>query len=183
LLLVFSGVFGSIAEQAEELLSTSEELAALIAGMGEGAIVDLFFAFYMGLLAVVAAGFTVQSLLRARNEEVAGGAEPILATGVSRTRWFASHIAIAAGGSARSSWSPPSPAALAHLAMTGDAGPIGSCSRRRSSTCRPSSPSAGSSSPSSAWFPAGRCPSAGRAGRVARHRASSASCSSCPRRC
>ena len=123
---VFSGVFGSIAEQAEELLATSDELAALIAGMGEGAVIDLFFAFYMGILAVVAAGFTVQSLLRARNEEAAGGAEPIIATGVSRTRWFASHITVAAGGSAVILALAALAGALGHLLVSGDSGAIGS---------------------------------------------------------
>jgi ABC-2 type transport system permease protein len=123
---VFGAVFGSIAEQAEELLATSDEFAALFTGLGEGAIVDLFFAFFMGMLAVIAAGFTVQSLLRARNEEVAGGAEPIIATGVSRTRWFASHIAIAAAGSAAILVLAALAGGLAHLAMTGDAGAIGS---------------------------------------------------------
>ena len=124
-LVIVSAVFGSIAEQAEELLATSEELAAMLAAMGEGTIVDLFFAFYMGMLAVIVAGFTVQSLLRARNEEAAGGAEPIIATGVSRTRWFASHIAIAGGGSAVILALAALASALAHAAASGDAGALG----------------------------------------------------------
>jgi ABC-2 type transport system permease protein len=124
-LVLLSAVFGSIAEQAEELLATSEELAALIAGMGEGAIVDLFFAFYMGLLAVIAAGFTVQSLLRARAEEALGGAEPILATGVSRTRWFSTHIVVAVGGSTAILALSALAGGLAHLTVSGDPGPIG----------------------------------------------------------
>jgi ABC-2 type transport system permease protein len=125
-LVMISAAFGSIAEQAEELVATSEELAAMLAAMGEGGIVDLFFAFYMGILAVVAAGFTVQSLLRARNEEAAGGAEPILATGVSRTRWFAGHIVIAVGGTAVILSLAALAGALGHLLVTGDAGAIGS---------------------------------------------------------
>lgn len=125
-LVVISALLGSIAEQAEELLATSDELAALVVGMGQGGIVDLFFAFLMGLLAVTATGFTVQSLLRARNEEAAGGAEPILATGVSRTRWFASHITIAAGGSTAILVLAALAGGLAHAAVSGDAGPIGS---------------------------------------------------------
>jgi ABC-2 type transport system permease protein len=124
-LVLLSAVFGSIAEQAEELLATSEELAALVAGVGEGALVDLFFAFYMGLLAVVVTGFTVQALLRARAEEAAGGAEPIIATGVSRTRWLASHSTVAAGGSAVILAFGALAGGLAHFAASGEAGPIG----------------------------------------------------------
>jgi ABC-2 type transport system permease protein len=125
-LVVISALMGSIAEQAEEMVATSEEFAEFIVGMGEGGIVDLFFAFLMGLLAVTATGFTVQSLLRVRNEEAAGGAEPILATGVSRTRWFASHIAIAAAGSVAIVTLASLASALAHVAVSGDTGPIGS---------------------------------------------------------
>lgn len=124
-LVTLSAAFGTIAEQAEELLAASGELAALLAGMGEGGVVDLFFAFFMGLLAVTAGGFTVQSLLRARNEEAAGGAEPVLATSVSRTRWFASHIVVAAAGSAVILAATALASGLAHAAASGDTGLIG----------------------------------------------------------
>jgi ABC-2 type transport system permease protein len=128
-LLVVSAAFGSIAEQAEELLASSDELVALVAGMGGGGIVDLFFAFFMGLLAVTATGFTVQSLLRARNEEAVGGAEPILATAVGRTRWLGSHVLIAFVGSAVILSLAALAGALAHAASSGDAGPLGSLQR------------------------------------------------------
>jgi ABC-2 type transport system permease protein len=118
-LLVVSGAFGSIAERAEELLATSEELATLIAAAGAGGIVDLFFSFFMGLLAVTVGGFTVQSVLRARNEEAAGRAEPLLATAVGRTRWFASHITIAAGGSAAMLSLAALGGGMAHLGVSG----------------------------------------------------------------
>jgi ABC-2 type transport system permease protein len=124
-LTVVSAAFGSIAEQAEDLLAASDEFAALLAGLGEGGIVDLFFAFYMGLLAVVAAGFTVQALLRARNEEAAGGAEPVLASGVSRTRWFGSHIVVAGVGSAAILSLSALAAGVTHAVVSGDTGPIG----------------------------------------------------------
>jgi ABC-2 type transport system permease protein len=94
-LTVVSAAFGAVADEAGELLETSDELAAMFAGLGEAALVDLFFAFYLSMLAVAAAGFTVQALLRARNEEVAGRVEPLLATAVSRHRWLFSHVAVA----------------------------------------------------------------------------------------
>jgi len=41
----------------------------------------------------------LQAALRLRSEERAGRAEPLLATGVSRWRWAASHLAVVSGGS------------------------------------------------------------------------------------
>jgi ABC-2 type transport system permease protein len=125
-LAVVSAAFGSVAEQAEELLASSEELTALFAGMGEASIVDLFFAFFMGILAVTATGFTVQALLRARNEEAAGSVEPILATAVSRTRWFSSHIAVAAAGSVAILVVAAFAGGLTHAVATGDSSSLGS---------------------------------------------------------
>jgi ABC-2 type transport system permease protein len=97
-ILVLSAAFGSIGDEAGELIGTSDELAAALAAIGEAALIELFFAFFLSLLAVAAAGFTVQALLRARNEEVGGRAEPLLATGVGRTRWLLSHVAVAVLG-------------------------------------------------------------------------------------
>jgi ABC-2 type transport system permease protein len=124
-LLVLSAAFGSIAGEAEELLAASEELAAMFAALGDGGMVELFFAFAMGVLGVVASGFTVQALLRARNEEAAGAAEPVLATGVSRARWLASYITVAVAGTAVILSLTGLAGALAHLVATGDAGAIG----------------------------------------------------------
>lgn len=119
-LVILSAAFGSIAERAEELLATSDEFAALVTGMGEGAVTDLFFAFFVGLLAVTVSGLTVQSMLRARHEESNGGAEPVLATGVSRTRWLASHMAVSAGGSATALLVAGLAGGLTHAAVSGD---------------------------------------------------------------
>jgi hypothetical protein len=52
------------------------------------------------MTAVLAAAFAVSSVLRARAEEAAGRAEPIIATATSRIAWFGSHLVVALGGSA-----------------------------------------------------------------------------------
>jgi ABC-2 type transport system permease protein len=41
---------------------------------------------------MVTAAYAIQAMLRARNEEVAGRAEPVLATAVGRLHWVGSHL-------------------------------------------------------------------------------------------
>jgi ABC-2 type transport system permease protein len=87
--------FGAIAEEAESLLETSDELAEFFAVLGDGALTDLFVAFGVALLAIVVGAAVVQSVLRLRAEEVAGRTEPLLATAVSRPRLLLTNLAIA----------------------------------------------------------------------------------------
>ncbi|MGY2039899.1 hypothetical protein ACW9HF_31970 [Nocardia gipuzkoensis] len=54
----------------------------------------------VSIVALLTAAFGIASVLRARGEETAGRAEPLLAAAVSRHRWLASHLAIAVGGGA-----------------------------------------------------------------------------------
>ena len=54
------------------------------------------------ILALITAGFAIQSALRPRGEETSTHAEQVLATPVSRSRFVTSHLAIAFGGTARS---------------------------------------------------------------------------------
>jgi ABC-2 type transport system permease protein len=50
-------------------------------------------------MALIAGGFAVSSALRPRSEETSGRAEPLLTTGLSRSRWARSHLAVTLGGS------------------------------------------------------------------------------------
>jgi ABC-2 type transport system permease protein len=52
------------------------------------------------ILALVTAGFAIQSALRARGEETSTHAEQVLATRMSRTRFVTSHLLIASCGTA-----------------------------------------------------------------------------------
>jgi ABC-2 type transport system permease protein len=52
------------------------------------------------MLALIAGGFAISSTLRLRSEEAGGRAEPLLATGLGRTPWVTSYLAVALGGSA-----------------------------------------------------------------------------------
>lgn len=93
--------FGAIGDEVDALVETSDELAELFTQLGDsGVLVDLYIVFMMGLLAVAVGAFAVQGVLRLRTEELAGRAEPLLATSVPRHRWVASHLAVAMLGSA-----------------------------------------------------------------------------------
>ena len=67
---------------------------------GTDSLADAYLAATFGILALIAAGYAVQAVLRLRGEETGGRAEPLLATAVSRTRWALSHVAIALAGTA-----------------------------------------------------------------------------------
>jgi ABC-2 type transport system permease protein len=113
--------FGTIGDTANEFLTTNEQLQQALEALGaEGSLEDLFFAFMMGLVGVASTGFTVQTLLRARGEEVGGRLEPVLAAAVSRSRWLAGHVAIAAVGTAFILLMAGAGAALSYGAVTGE---------------------------------------------------------------
>lgn len=65
---------------------------------GGGGLVDGFYAVAIVLLALLATGFAISSALRPRGEEDDGRLESLLATGLSRRRWLASHVAVTACG-------------------------------------------------------------------------------------
>jgi ABC-2 type transport system permease protein len=91
--------FGSIGDTADELLTENEQLQEMMAALApDGGLGEAFFAFMMAFVGLGAAGYTVQTLLRARNEETAGRLEPLLATPVARVRWLGGHVLVAALG-------------------------------------------------------------------------------------
>ena len=90
--------YGIVADQAEGIFDESPELADFLAQLGEGSITEAFLSMAMLIVALIAAGFTVSSVLRLRSEELAGRADPVLATPTPRYQWALSHTAVAAGG-------------------------------------------------------------------------------------
>jgi ABC-2 type transport system permease protein len=98
--LAFTGVaYGSVGQDVGDLVGDNDAFEDIIAQAG-GSLTDSFFATSLLMLALIAGGFTIGSVLRLRSEETAGQAESLLATAVSRARWAASHLAVALGGSA-----------------------------------------------------------------------------------
>jgi ABC-2 type transport system permease protein len=90
--------YGVVADQAEQMLEDNPDLADFFAQLGQGSVTEAFLATAMLMMALIASGFTVSSVLRLRSEETAARADPVLATPVSRRRWLGSHVVVAFGG-------------------------------------------------------------------------------------
>ena len=97
-LLVLGVMYGSVLGEADQWFAEIEMLGELVPGADVG-VVEAFAGMITMVMAIVASAYAVIAGQRARSEEMAGRAEPILATAVSRTRWVASHIAVVLVGS------------------------------------------------------------------------------------
>jgi ABC-2 type transport system permease protein len=115
--------YGSVSGDVEDFIGDNETMAELMA-QGGGSIVDSFLATCLLVLALIAAGFTLQGALRLRSEERAGRAEPLLATGVSRWRWAASHLAVVVVGSILVLSAAGLGTGISYALVAGDAGDI-----------------------------------------------------------
>ncbi|MEV0339546.1 ABC transporter permease [Nocardia sp. NPDC050713] len=89
--------YGSFAESIEDYLTDNPEIAAYLPG-GATEAVDSYLSLAVSITALLAAAFGITSVLRARGEETAGRAEPILAAPVSRAHWLTSHLTVATVG-------------------------------------------------------------------------------------
>jgi ABC-2 type transport system permease protein len=90
--------YGSIGDSVGDLIGDSG-YSQDIFGQGGGSLVDSFYATAALMLALIGgSAFAISSVLRLRGEELGGRAEALLATAVSRARWGASHLLIAAVG-------------------------------------------------------------------------------------
>ncbi|MGW4110935.1 ABC transporter permease [Actinosynnema sp. NPDC004786] len=122
-LFVLGAVYGSVARGVEQMLEANPALERIIAQMGgTGAIVDVYLASIIGIIALFSAIYVVQSTLRLRGEESAFRAEPVLATPVSRFAWVGSHVLFATVGTAVVLAAAGAGAGLVHGARVGDVG-------------------------------------------------------------
>jgi len=122
---ILGAAFGSIAQDIGDVIGDSPEvLDALKRLGGERSLADTYLAATFGVLALIAAGYAVQAVLRLRGEETSGRAEPLLATSVSRTRWALSHTFIALAGTAVLLAAAGLTAGIAYAAQTSDAGQV-----------------------------------------------------------
>jgi ABC-2 type transport system permease protein len=92
--------YGSILGQAEDMLAGIDVFQDAIAEIGGSTVAESFASMIMVIVAIIASVYVVLAALRARAEENAGRAEPVLATAVSRIRWLASHLVVVMIGSA-----------------------------------------------------------------------------------
>jgi ABC-2 type transport system permease protein len=117
---------GAVASDVTDLLGNGQQATDLIDKLGGGAdAVSTYLSLIVGLLGLVAAAYAVQAVLRARAEETAQRAEPVLATATDRLRWGGAHVLVAALGSTWLLLAAGLPLGLVHAWRTGDAGQIG----------------------------------------------------------
>ena len=98
-LFVLGVVYGSVGSDIERLFEETPEAEDFIALTQGASLVDSFFAYTLGLGAMLASGYAIASVLRLRSEESGGRVEVLLATPTTRTAWAASHASVAAVGS------------------------------------------------------------------------------------
>ena len=115
--------YGSVSGDVEDFIGDNETMADLVA-QGGGSVVDSFLATCLLVLALISAGFAVQASLRMRTEERSGRAEPLLATGVSRSRWAASHLGVVTVGSVLVLAAGGLGTGISYALVAGDAGDI-----------------------------------------------------------
>ena len=94
--------YGGVGDEIEDFAAKGSTTADVLAdyGSASASLTDNYFAATFVMIGFIAAGYTVQALLRMRSEEAAGTVESVLATAVSRPRWMASHITVALLGTA-----------------------------------------------------------------------------------
>lgn len=95
-LAMFGLVFGNLTEQIQGLEGNAKDWWTTAGG--RDLIVDAYQVSIIQMAGMFVAVYVVQVLLRMRVDETGGTLEPVLATGVSRARWLASHAANAALG-------------------------------------------------------------------------------------
>ncbi|HEX5598104.1 MAG TPA: ABC transporter permease [Micromonosporaceae bacterium] len=94
---LFGAMYGSAVDVMEEY-SDNEVVRQVVENIGGATITESWLSMIISLLAIICSIFSVIAALRPRREETAGRAEAVLATGVSRLRWLASHVVISMAG-------------------------------------------------------------------------------------
>lgn len=117
-------VFGNIASSVGTMLDSPQAQEWIMRIGGKQGLTDAFLATELSMMGMVASAYGVQAMLRLRSEETAVRAEPLLATGVSRTRWVASHLTMSVLGTAVIIMTAGLTAGLAHAERTGRSGEV-----------------------------------------------------------
>lgn len=100
-MIVFGGVYGQLISEVESFATENDVINDFLPDISGATLIDSFVSLIVSLVAMVVSIYAVQATLRLRSEETAGRAEPVLSTGLSRTRWMMSNVVIALlGGSA-----------------------------------------------------------------------------------
>jgi ABC-2 type transport system permease protein len=97
-LFLLGAMYGSLLGDVDDMLKDVHVMDEALARTGGSSLVESFASIVMIVNAVIAAVYVVMAALRSRSEESAGRAEPLLATGLSRTRWAWSHLSVTLAG-------------------------------------------------------------------------------------
>ncbi|UYM07313.1 ABC transporter permease [Solicola gregarius] len=89
--------YGSIGTDVEDIMGSGGAADAVAQAGGD--LTDSFYATTALMMAVFASAYAIQGGLRARSEELAGRAEPLLATHLDRVRWLWGHTVVVLVGS------------------------------------------------------------------------------------
>lgn len=96
---VWSLLFGSLANAVADIASSSPQIQVILERMGGSKVIaQTFIGTAVGMMAMIMAFYIAQALMRARDEEVTGRAELVLSTPVSRTAWLTGHVVAAYAG-------------------------------------------------------------------------------------
>lgn len=91
--------FGSFSRELETMVRENPTFAEYFQTTGGASLLDTFFSTALLLTSLAGAAFAVSSALRLRGEEAAGRLEPLLATGLSRSRWLLAGLLVTTVGS------------------------------------------------------------------------------------
>lgn len=98
---ILGGVLGALTHDMIGVITSNALLSKIIGQLGGASgIADSFLSAILGLLGLLSSIFTVQAVLRLRNEETAQRAEPVLATGTGRVPFALGHLVMAGLGGA-----------------------------------------------------------------------------------
>jgi ABC-2 type transport system permease protein len=118
-------VYGSLAESVETLIAENEQALAIFGNPDVDDLVDAYLGTTFAVTALLASAYAVSAVLRARSEEAADRAEPLLATATSRGSWLGSHVAVALTGSALAMAASGLVTGLVRAAQTGEGSAVG----------------------------------------------------------
>ncbi|WP_031076732.1 ABC transporter permease [Streptomyces sp. NRRL WC-3742] len=121
-LLFLGAMYGSVLGQADSMLKDVGRIREALTRVGGHSLTDAYAAYTLLVVAVVGAVYAVLAAQRPRAEEEAGRADPVLATGVSRTGWLGGHLVAALLGSTAVLLAAGVGFGLAGALSTGDAG-------------------------------------------------------------
>jgi polyether ionophore transport system permease protein len=123
--LVLGLVLGNIASTVGDFL-TSPQARDMIARLGGAkGMTDAYLAAILGIIGVVVSAYGIQAAMRLRSEETSLRAEPLLATGITRTQWVLSHTVVALAGTTALLVVAGLSAGLAYGARVNDLGQTG----------------------------------------------------------